>query len=90
MCQVFPHHGHLMEDLLVSLTPENGELQHRGRTSLTFCELPLGSILTRLIRTFEPSKIPSYTHPRRESESVHDFGSTSLTLHIFLSSCSDS
>ena len=42
------------------------------------------------MRTFEPLNVPSYTHPRRESESEHDFGSTFLTPHIRLSSFSDS
>ena len=42
------------------------------------------------MRTFEPLKVPSYTHPRSESESVHAFGSTFLTPHILLSSSSSS
>ena len=50
------------------------------------------------MRTFEPLGIPSHTHPkadgrlvsRTESESIHDFGSTSLAPHIFLRLCSNS
>ena len=44
----------------------------------------------RLIRTFEPLNVSSYTHPRSEAESVHVFGSTFLTPHIPLSSPSSS
>ena len=40
------------------------------------------------MRTFEPLKVPSYTHPRSESESMHMFGSTFLIPQIFLSSSS--
>ena len=61
----------------------------RARTSLAFCWSPPGHTLTRLMRTFNPSKVPSYTHPRRDSGTVHDSGRTSLTPHIFLRSCSD-
>ena len=76
----------------VCVSSESGSEKTWGRvhTSLTFCGFPLEGALTRLMRTFEPLKDPSYTHPRRDSESVHDFGSTSLTPHILLSSCSDS
>lgn len=50
------------------------------------------------MRTLEPLKVPSHTDPgagggltsRREPESVHDFGSTALMLHILLSSRRDS
>ena len=42
------------------------------------------------MRTFEPLKVPSYTHPKSESESVHVFGSTFLTPHSLLSSSSGS
>ena len=86
MYQMFPRHRHLVEGLLVPLAPENGETWDRIHTSLTFCESSLEDTLTRLMRTFKPLKDPSYTHPRRESESVHDLGRTSLTPHIFLSS----
>ena len=69
--------------------------KHRGagyrmHTSLAFFGSPPRYILTRLIRTFEPLKVPSNTHPRRDSESVHDIGSTSPTPAIFLSSSKDS
>ena len=42
------------------------------------------------MRTFEPLKVPSYTHPRSESESVYVFGSTFLIPQILLSSSSGS
>ena len=42
------------------------------------------------MRTLEPLKVPSYTHPRSDSESVHVFGSTHLTPQILLSSSSGS
>ena len=42
------------------------------------------------MRTFEPLNVPSYTHPRSESESVHVLGSTLWTPHILLSSSSGS
>ena len=61
-----------------------------GYTSLTFWGSPLECVRTRLIRTFEPLKVPSYTHPRSESESVHVFGSTFLAPHTLLSSSSGS
>lgn len=65
---------------------------------MVFCESPLGYAVIRFTRTLEPLKDPSYTPSdvgrrstsRRESERVHDLGSTSLMLHIFLSSSSDS
>ena len=93
MGQVFPHHDNFVEGLEITLAPKNGEID-RKHTSLTFCGPPSGYVLTRWIRTFEPSKLPSYTHPeagerlilRRESESLHDFGSISLTPHISRSS----
>ena len=62
----------------------------RIRASSTFCRSPLEGVRTRLMRTFEPLKDPSYTHPRRESEIEHDSGSTFLTPHILLSSSSGS
>ena len=61
-----------------------------GYTSLTFWGSPLECVHTRLMRTFEPLKVPSYTHPRSESESVHVFGSTFLVPHILWSSSSGS
>ena len=66
------------------------EMWDQVHTSLTFRRSPPGYILRRLTRTFEPSKVPSYTHPRRDSERVHDFGSTSFMPQIFPSSYSDS
>ena len=47
-------------------------------------------VRTRLMRTFEPLNVPSYTHPRSESESVHVFGSTFLAPHSLVSSSSGS
>jgi len=96
--KVSRYHGHLVEGLWISLEPENGGTWHREHTSLTLCRSLLGWILTRLIRNLEPSGVPSYTYPEangklvsgRGSGSVQDFGSTSLTLHIFPSSCRDS
>jgi hypothetical protein len=67
-----------------------GWVQRGEHTSLTSCGSPPGYALMRLMRTFEPLKVPSYTHPRRVSEIVHDSGSTPLTPHTFLSSRSDS
>ena len=86
MCQMFPHHRHLVEGLWVSSAPEKGRTWDRIRTSLIFCESPSEDILTYLMRTFEPLNNPTYTHPRRDSGSVHDSGSTSLMPHIHLSS----
>ena len=63
---------------------------NRIRTSLTFCASPPGYVFTRRMRTFAPLNVPSYTDPSSESERVHDFGSTPLTPHIFLSSSSGS
>ena len=63
---------------------------HRGHTSLAFCGSPFECVRTRLIRTFDPLNMPSYTHPKSESESVHVVGSTFLTPHILLSSSSGS
>jgi len=99
MCQVFPHRCHLAEGLRGSLAPDNGGKRRREHTSLILCWPPLGNILTRLIWTFEPSRVPSYTYPemdgrlmfRRESfESIHDLGSTSLATHTSTSSCNNS
>ena len=39
---------------------------------------------------FEPLKVPSYTHPKSESESVHVLGSMFLVPHILPSSSSGS
>ena len=50
--------------------------------------LGVGPGRTRLMRIFEPLKFSSYTHPRRESESVHVFRGTFLTPHIPMSSSS--
>ena len=69
---------------------EDKGTQDRAPTSLTFRESPPGRILTRLMRIFEPFKVPLCTHPRRDSGSLHDFGSTSLAPHIFPSSRKDS
>ena len=63
---------------------------HRGHTSLTFCGSALECARTRLMRTFEPLKVPSYTHPRSESDNSHVSGSTLLTPQILLSSSSGS
>ena len=63
---------------------------HQGHTSLTFWGSPFECVRTRLIRTFDPLNVPSYTHPRSESESVHVFGRTLLTPHILRSSSSGS
>ena len=97
MCQMFPHHGHLVEGLRVSLALSNGRAWYRERTSFAFCESPSGYTLIRFTRTLEPPRDPSCTYPEagggpmsRAPESVHDFGSTSLLPHIFLSSWSDS
>jgi len=98
VCQVFPHDGHPMEGLEVTLVLENGKTWYQERTSLTLCESPPGYDLTRLTRTLEPSRVPSHARPevegrlmsRREPESIHDFGSNSVTPHIFPSSCRDS
>ena len=57
---------------------EHTEAWHRLHAFLAFPRLSPGCILARLIRTLEPLKVPSYTWPRRDSESEHDFGSTSL------------
>ena len=65
-------------------------MRDQVHTSLNFCGSSPGYILTRLTRTLEPLNVPSYTHPRSDSESVHDFGSTCLKPHIFLSSRKDS
>ena len=94
MCQVFPHGGHLVEGLGISLTPEHEEQCHQIRTILNPCGSPSGYTIRR-IRTFEPSNVPSCTNPetdgspmaRREFESVYDFGRTSLTPQMFFSSC---
>ena len=98
MCQVFPHHGHPMEGLLVPLGLENGKTWYQERTSLILCGSPSGYDLTRLTRTLEPSRVPSRTRlevegrlmSRRGHESIQDFGSNSLIAHIFPSSCKDS
>jgi hypothetical protein len=37
---------------------EDKDIRHRVHTSLTFRGSPPGYILTRLIRTFEPFKVP--------------------------------
>jgi hypothetical protein len=80
-----------MEDLSDLSVYEDKEMQNKAlHTSLTLRESPPGYVLTRLTRTLEPLNVPSYTHPRSDSESVHDFGSTSLMPHMFLSSCKDS
>ena len=63
---------------------------HPRRTSLASWVSSLECVRTRLIRTFEPLNVPSYTHPRSESESVHLLGRTFLTPHILLSSSSGS
>ena len=64
--------------------------QNRIPTSFAPRGSPPGCILTRLMRTLDPLKVPSYTHPRRESDSMHDFGRTSLAPHILPSSRKDS
>jgi hypothetical protein len=68
---------------------ENRDMGHRVHTSLVFCGSPPGRALTRLIRTFEPPKVPSSTHPRRDSFSEIDFGSTALAPHISPSWCNN-
>jgi len=98
MRQVFPRHRHLVKCLWVFLASQNEEMWYRERAFLTFCESPSGYILTCLIWTFEPPRVPSYRHPetdgrlmsRKESGRVHDFGSSSLAPHISPSSCRDS
>jgi len=92
--QVFPHGGHLVEGLGISLAPEHEEKCNQIRTILNPCGSPSGCTIRR-IRTFEPSKVPSCTDPetdgsptaRRELESVCDFGRISLIPQIFFSSC---
>ena len=69
---------------------ENKGTWHGVQTSLTFCGSPPENILMRLIRTFKPLRVPLYTHPRRDSESVQEVGNTSLAPHIFPSSRRDS
>lgn len=69
---------------------ENKGKYNRVHTSFTLRESPPECALTRLIRTFEPLKVPSYTHPMRDSWSDHDFGNTSLTRHRYPSSRRDS
>ena len=66
--------------------PGAEKLWHRRHTSLTLCGFPFECVRTRLIRTFDPLNVPSYTHPRSESESLHAFGRTLLTPHILFSS----
>jgi len=92
--QVFPHYCNLVEGLRVSSASVRGKTWSRERTLLTFRRFPLGCIPTRLMRTLEPLRVPSFTSPEaserltseRGSESVQYFGNTSLTLHILLSS----
>lgn len=91
--RVFPHHGHTTEGLQSSL--ENGGMGCQEHTSLAFCGSPAECVLSRLIHTLEPPRVPSYTSPgvdgrpisRRECENVQDLGSNSLMPHIFPSSC---
>ena len=59
-------------------------------TSLAFCVSPPEDTRTRRTLTFEPLYVPLYAHPIRDSESVHDVGSTSLMPHTVLSSCKNS
>ena len=70
----------------------------RERTSLNLRGSPSAYTTTRLIRTLEPSRVPSYTRPEasgwpssgRRPGSAHDFGNISLAPHIVLSSCKHS
>ena len=87
-----------MKGLRAPLTFENGRTWRQERTSLTFCGSPSGYNLIRLMRTLEPSRVPSHAHPelegrfmsRRDSESIQDFGNNFLIPHIFPSSRRDS
>lgn len=98
MCQVFPHHSYLVEDLRISLVHGDGRTWCKKRTSLVLCEFLVGRTLTYLMCTLEPSKVPSHTLReadrgpmfRREPESAQDFGSNPLMLHILPRSCRDS
>lgn len=62
------------------------------RTFLALCGSSSEYSFARLIRTFEPLKVPSRAWPifRRESGSVHDSGKISRVPHISLSSCRSS
>ena len=86
MDQVLRQHSNLIEKLWVRKCLI---VRKRGiKNSLTFWESFPEDSFIRLTRTFEPLNTPSYTHPRRGSGSMHDFGSTSLMPHILLSSWS--
>jgi len=78
--------------------PRRRRVRSRGHTFVTFRGTFLGYTPARLIRTFEPLRVPSHTYTEagvgltsnREAETVQDFGRTSLMQQILLSSRMDS